>query len=806
MVVAGGEEENRMADLTGKTLGKYRLVERLGRGGMAEVYKAYQPGLDRYVAVKLMHAYLAEDGDFVDRFHREAKAIAALRHPHIVQAHDFDAEGDVYYMIQEYIKGGTLKALLREARERGETISLEETVRILKAICGAIDYAHAQGCIHRDVKPDNIMFDANGRPVLTDFGIAAIAGGTRLTATGAMIGTPAYMSPEQGKGDPNDPRSDIYSLGVVLYEMVTGRVPFDADTPFAVVLKHLNEPLPLPRTLNPQVSPSVERVILKALAKDPDDRYQTAGTLAQALDDAASDAELPEWDVPLTPQVTLSAQEELLKDEMAPAQGPPMDSAPQPAQVASAIPAPEPARRRRLWPWALAGGAVLLLILAIIAGAALLDWGDEPDGGQPTRTAAAARFSREAAQGTNSEVAALIQAGNEILHAECDGDIEEAMSLFERAIEQDESSAEAYVGRARCRACYEEYKAAMDDLDRAIELDPTSALVYYWRGRLWMNEEREQEALADLTRAIELDPMHTEAYYWRGLLLMWTMEDTEQALADLNKVIELDPDYAMAYLYRGQLYWGHRDNADAALADYSRFVELEPDSPEGYAGRGEIYLYPLEDYEKAVAEYTLAIERDPDYAYFYVQRAWAYSQQERLDLAIEDFTRALEAYPDAQTYFYRGVTNHNAERYKAALDDFDMVLLLDWEGKGGAYYGRGRTYYALEQYADAIEAYSQAAEHNWEEYIWPYFGDTHLLLDRAMAYRESGQFGDALDDLNKLIAEADGWFLPYYERAMTYKAMGEDERALADLRQAWEYVEDAESRTRIEEEMQALRQ
>jgi hypothetical protein len=253
---------------------------------MADVYKAYQPGLDRYVAIKVLHSFLAEDEDFVGRFEREATAVAKLRHPNIVQVIDFDHEGDLYYMVMEFIDGPTLKAELKEHSRMGQPFDPKEAARILTAIGNAVDYAHRRGMVHRDLKPANIMFTSEGQPVLTDFGIAKIVGAKRYTVTGAVSGTPAYMSPEQGQGERGDERSDIYSLGVILYEMATGRVPFDADTPFAIIMKHIKDPLPLPRQVSPQLPESVERVILKTLSKNPDDRYQTAGEMARALQQA----------------------------------------------------------------------------------------------------------------------------------------------------------------------------------------------------------------------------------------------------------------------------------------------------------------------------------------------------------------------------------------------------------------------------------------------------------------------------------------------------------------------------------------
>src|SRR5262245_46020969 len=232
-----------MTEFVGKALGKYQILECLGQGGMAEVYRAYQPSLDRHVAIKLLHTRLAGEANFIDRFRREATLVARLRHPHIVQVHDFEVENEQYYMVMELVEGGTLTTELEERRLKDRPFSLLEIVQIFTALTSAIDYAHARGMIHRDLKPGNIMFSAEGQVVLTDFGIARILDGANPTVTGVITGTPAYMSPEQGKGERGDERSDIYSLGVILYELVTGRVPFEGTTPFGVIMKHVNEPL-----------------------------------------------------------------------------------------------------------------------------------------------------------------------------------------------------------------------------------------------------------------------------------------------------------------------------------------------------------------------------------------------------------------------------------------------------------------------------------------------------------------------------------------------------------------------------------
>ncbi len=286
-----------LLSLEGQTLGKYRILEPLGRGGMAQVYKAYHPGLDRYVAVKVLRADLTEDAEFLNRFRREARAVAALRHPNIIQIFDFDVQDGLYYMVMELLEGNTLKSYLNALRVRKERMPLGETTHILSDVLGGLAYAHAEGVIHRDLKPSNILLTRRGQAVLTDFGIAQIIGGTQYTVTGALMGTLSYMAPEQGRDGKCDVRSDIYSLGITLYEMLTGSVPFDADTPLAILLKHLNDPLPSPRSLAPDIPEAFEQVVLKALAKDPQERYQSATEMAAALIEAAH---LSGIEVPLT--------------------------------------------------------------------------------------------------------------------------------------------------------------------------------------------------------------------------------------------------------------------------------------------------------------------------------------------------------------------------------------------------------------------------------------------------------------------------------------------------------------------------
>lgn len=271
-----------MADLSGKTLGRYRLIEKLGEGGMAIVYKALDARLGTEVAVKVIRMEkLTEDtrDRTLKRFEREAKLLARLTHPNIVKVTDFGEFEGKPYLVMEYLAGGTLK------QKMGNPMPWQEAVQLLLPIAEALSYAHSQNMIHRDVKPANILFRQSGQPMLADFGIAKIDLDETLdlTSTSAAVGTPEYMAPEQATAKYVDHRADVYSLGVVLFEMVTGRKPFIADTPMAVLIKHATETLPNPTKFSPKLPKEVEKIILKALEKQPEKRFQQMTNLTSAF-------------------------------------------------------------------------------------------------------------------------------------------------------------------------------------------------------------------------------------------------------------------------------------------------------------------------------------------------------------------------------------------------------------------------------------------------------------------------------------------------------------------------------------------
>jgi serine/threonine protein kinase len=333
----------------GENIGPYRIMEQLGQGGMATVYKAYHAALDRYVALKVLHPAFLEDQTFTARFQREARVVAKLEHPNIVPVYDFAEYETRPYLVMKYIEGETLKARL----SRG-ALSAVEITQVVDSVGAALAYAHKQGILHRDIKPSNVLISKDGVMYLTDFGLARIAqAGESTLSSDSIMGTPQYISPEQARGDKDlDAGTDIYSFGVMLYEMVVGQVPFNADTPFSIIHDHIYTPLPMPRSINKKVPESVERVLLKALAKERADRYADVPTLAQAFKSAWESAGVPMQGTALTlPSVTAKHEKEA--------------QTVQATDVGKTAIAKEPQKKRSPWPFV--AGGVLLTICCVFA-------------------------------------------------------------------------------------------------------------------------------------------------------------------------------------------------------------------------------------------------------------------------------------------------------------------------------------------------------------------------------------------------------------------------------------------------------
>jgi serine/threonine protein kinase len=363
-----------MENLVGKSFGRYHITDRLGEGGMASVYKAFDTNLERYVAIKVIRRD-REDDSFLKRFQREAKALAHLDHPYILKVLDYGEEEGMPYLVMPLVAGGTLKESLKQA------MPYQEAAALLAPVARALEYAHSQGIIHRDVKPANILISQSGAPVLSDFGVAKILEKmetTQLTGTGVGIGTPDYMAPEQWLGQA-DKRTDIYALGVVFFQMVTGKLPYSADTPAAVLLKHMNDPLPQPKTYVPDLPDAVDSVIYKALAKDPTERFQDMGAFASSLEKLSRDeiTQIPKFDYAQATRVA-KAPATLISSQAQPQ----TQAHPQTQGVYSPQAAP---KKSKAWLWvgaAVVGGGLLILV-CILAGGML--WFSKKDA-TPTPT------------------------------------------------------------------------------------------------------------------------------------------------------------------------------------------------------------------------------------------------------------------------------------------------------------------------------------------------------------------------------------------------------------------------------------
>ncbi|HRE49315.1 MAG TPA: protein kinase [Aggregatilineales bacterium] len=281
-----------MDPFIGQKFGEYNVISKLGKGGMATVYRARQTSVERDVAIKIIRSDKIDDPLFGERFTREARTIARLSHPHILKVFGFGHENDVAYLVMELLEGGSLAQLLRASG----AIPLEKSGRMLDQIAGALDYAHQQGIIHRDLKPDNVLLDKMHNAFLTDFGIAKLLNETtNITQTGMVMGTPAYMAPELWNGARADNRSDVYALGVILFEMLTGRVPYAGDTPFRMMAMHVHDPLPSISALNPAIPSIIDPIFIRSLAKNPDERFVSAGQLAESFRSVILTGNLPAW-------------------------------------------------------------------------------------------------------------------------------------------------------------------------------------------------------------------------------------------------------------------------------------------------------------------------------------------------------------------------------------------------------------------------------------------------------------------------------------------------------------------------------
>ncbi len=543
-------------------IGRYEIRSELGRGGMAAVYCAYDPHFEREVAVKVLPSEFLHDPGFRARFEREAKTIAALEHPAVVPVYDFGEEDGRLYLVMRLMAGGSLSSRLQ-----GGPLPAKEVSHILARISSALDVAHAQGIIHRDLKPGNILFDQYGEAYLSDFGIARLTQAqATLTGSKAALGTPGYMSPEQIQGEKVDARSDVYALGVIIFEMLTGERPFAAETPAMVLVKQMTEPAPHIREVKPDLPPSYDDVVARTLAKEPEDRPDTAGEVASLLAAAAlASAEAAQL---LTEVAQLSAR--MVQDE----RGVPatiVDTPPEPSSAeggrkaatveefeelpgeAPAGPGSEPAnaaeivengQKARWWRWLLTAAVLLML------GSAAF-WVIREQG-----------FLAPAEVGEEVSAPATVSEPTKIESRPTGEPVDNEPDMMAR--------------REALPMLMEErdFEGVVREASSLLEENDQLPFVLLLRGMAWRELGNRDEAIADLSRAIELSPEETAAH--RELArLYFEAEDFEQALATIDAAIEQNPGDFVNYYQRGVILREMGEMQETAES-FKRYVDQAP--------------------------------------------------------------------------------------------------------------------------------------------------------------------------------------------------------------------------------------
>ena len=523
----------------GENVGAYRVVEKLGQGGMATVFKAYHPALDRYVAIKVMHPAFAGDPNFLARFQREARIVAKLDHPHIVPIYDYSSHRGHPYLVMRFVKGETLKARM----ERG-SLDMQEILRIAQAVGEALTYAHGQGVLHRDIKPSNILLMPDGGVYLTDFGLARMAeAGESTLSRDMMLGTPQYVAPEQAKGLKDlDARTDVYSFGIVLYELLVGRPPFVADTPYAVIHDHIFTPLPLPGELNPDLPEPAQRLLLKALAKEPDDRFQSVEALISALDEALKSAPAA------TPVKAVAASSETIV--VPPPAPPPQPQAVERIQVRKEKKKP---KKKRRWPWAVAGMAALLclFVILILATADQRQKSDTPPGpegaeqlleeariaGEEANLGLALELYQQAAETDPHLIPAYVDASQLLIKM---GDIDQAIDILLQGLEANPESQELHKRVAGVALLTERWNVAEKETRWMLQEMPDDAFSHTYAAILVLAQERPcEEARPELEAALALDPELAWTHYSLALCALQE-RNLDEARAELEFVLGQD--------------------------------------------------------------------------------------------------------------------------------------------------------------------------------------------------------------------------------------------------------------------------
>ncbi|MBN1919617.1 MAG: protein kinase [Anaerolineae bacterium] len=732
-------------NLIGTTMGQYQILDELGRGGMAIVYKAWQPSLRRYVALKVLLPYLGNDPEFIQRFQQEGIVAANLSHPHIVTIYEVGQHEGHIFIAMEYVEGTSLEQLVLDQG----ALPLERAVGILRQVAEALDYAHKRRFLHRDIKPANILLAEDDRVVITDFGIAKALEGSgataRLTSTGTVLGTPAYMSPEQIQGLAVDHRSDLYALGIVAYEMLSGQVPFDGTTT-ALLYAQVNNPPPAITRFTPGLPQHVEWTIARMLAKQSSERFVSAGEFVAALAGAAGAAvPAPAYGISATPPMpapaprggtavmppgtqlpqynglpasapTASSQPYGTVPANMPAGGPPAPYGYPPTQAAAPSPAygyppaasgwaePVPAKKKRaVWPW-LVGGGILLVLVAV-----------------------AAVFGYFFLQ--RMTVARLVEEGEAALAAQ---DYAAAQVAFEAALEKDAENAAAYRGLGWAQYESGQYEAAGASFGNAVQLEPESVDGYKGQSISYYAVKDYENAYTASQQWVAREPNNLEAHNQLGLAAYQSRRHTEARDAFLRSLELGESETAFdglsnLYLQQGEF--------DSLLEVSERWAQIAPESADAYRMMG-----------------------------------LAFNGLNQCDPAINAFSRSLEIQEKAESYEGLTTVYNKCKDYEGALTTAEKWINLDASDvKARVAYGNALM--NLKRYDEAISVYKEA--NRIKETVGAYLGLT-------VSYHQSGDYASSLTYGEKWIALAPtdplafsvtGWssfHLKRFDEAVTY--------------------------------------
>ena len=816
--------------MIGRTLGGYRIVEQVGMGGMATVYKAYDASTDRYVALKTLPEQYSKDPQFVERFRREAKAIAKLEHLHILPLFAYGEDDGVAYLAMRYLPAGTLSSYIKQ---RGQ-MPLTEAARILNQVASALDHAHANGVLHRDIKPSNVLIDKDANAYLTDFGIARMVEGTLDLTGDSILGTPQYMSPEQCQGRKDlTPASDQYSLGVVLYEMVTGRVPFQAETPLAVIIMQINgSELPLPNVLRPDLPEAAESVILKALARNPADRYPSCEALARAFTQAVGDQ---------SSAVTRSAAPS--STTFQPATATRAAAAATTDTDRTVVEAPKSAPSR-LSP-TLIGGIAAAVIIVILAVALFT---------RPSNTAGVTATPEQTQLALAPSETAVSSTATPLVVPSATIHIEQASAALITATETslpEQTQAVVVPPTATAQPSNTPVpptattqpsntpvpptattqpsntpvpptattKPSSTPIPRTATTQPSNTPIpptattqpsntpippsatsassgaLPTSVAMLMTSGDTQAAINQLTGALALTPKDAYLYLLRGKAYMQE-SNAENALADLTQAITLSPELADAYVQRAAVY-RYQSNRDAALKDLTTAIKLLPDQADLYATRGQVYR-DSQQYEDALKDYGKAIALEPKNPKWYAERATTYEWYGILDSAIDDLNKAIELDPKSAAYYAQRASDQRwREQYDLSLADFMQARKLD-ANNIASYTGSVEVYLAVLDIGSSLENYDldkALADANRAVELSVagdgVYYDAGVFYNRGRIHNYRNEPVDAISDFTQAIKINPEFNEVYINRGNVYTRTAQFDLAHADFNKAIELRPDS---------------